>query len=120
MPGWHELLESAQEQPWNQVHPRLDNDKSPHGECVERLPEAYTIKCSIRCHTKWHLRKGPLKRGTAQYPFPHPARFEHIFKSVDSGPPLETDLKMCSNLAGCGNGYCVEWTFSQVPFSFLV
>ena len=52
MPGWHELLESAQEQPWNQVPPRLDNDKSPHGECVERLPEAYTIKCSIRCHTK--------------------------------------------------------------------
>jgi hypothetical protein len=35
MPGWHELLESAQEQPWNQVHPGLDKDKSPHGECVE-------------------------------------------------------------------------------------
>ena len=35
MPGRHELPESAQEQPRNHVHPRLDNDKSPQGKCVE-------------------------------------------------------------------------------------
>ena len=31
MPRWHGLHESALQQPWNQVHLRLDN-KSPQGE----------------------------------------------------------------------------------------
>ena len=35
MPSLHELLESAQEQPWEQVHLRFDNIKAPQGECVE-------------------------------------------------------------------------------------
>jgi hypothetical protein len=32
MPGRHELHESAQEQPWTQVHPRLEKSSSAHSE----------------------------------------------------------------------------------------
>ena len=37
------LQKSAQEQPWNQVYPRLDNDKSPQGECLPPFSSALGV-----------------------------------------------------------------------------
>jgi len=71
MPGWQELLESAQEQSWNHVHPRLDTNKSPQGEgtkmfhaCLRGKPSstAFTVTTGERHISKRYstVSSGPL------------------------------------------------------------